>query len=86
MKPTEIVQKLLLNATNLDVVKELVSEDATYVSLNYNNPDLQAVRTFPRKDTVSIHQLQQHANFNPDRALVWHSLERWPRSDLSDFR
>ncbi len=43
MKPTEIVQKLLSNTTNLDIVKELVTEDATYVSLNYNNPDLQAV-------------------------------------------
>lgn len=44
MTPTEIVQKLLLNATNLDIVRELVAEDATYVSLNYDNPDLQAVR------------------------------------------
>lgn len=44
MKATEIVHKLLLNATNLDVVKELTTEDATYVSLNYHNPDLQAVR------------------------------------------
>ena len=43
MKATEIVQKLLSNATNLDVVKEYTTEDATYVSLNYNNPDLQAV-------------------------------------------
>lgn len=43
MKPTEIVAKLLANASNLDVVKELVTDDATYVSLNYDNPDLTAV-------------------------------------------
>ena len=43
MQPTEIVAKLLSNATNLDVCRELVTEDATYVSLNYDNPDLQAV-------------------------------------------
>lgn len=41
MKPTELVGKLLANTTNLDVVKELVAEHATYVSLNYNDPDLQ---------------------------------------------
>lgn len=39
-KPTEIVGKLLANTTNLEVVKQLVAEDATYVSLNYNNPIL----------------------------------------------
>ena len=44
MKPTELVAKLLANTTNLDVVKELVAEDATYVSLSYNDPDLTAVR------------------------------------------
>ena len=43
MKPTEIVSKLLSNTTNLDIVKELVAEDATYVSLNYDDPDLTAV-------------------------------------------
>ena len=43
MKPTELVSKLLANATNLDVVNELVAEDATYVSLNYHDPDLTAV-------------------------------------------
>lgn len=46
MKPTEIVQRVLANATNLDVVKELVADDATYVSLNYNDPDLKAVGHF----------------------------------------
>jgi uncharacterized protein len=44
MKATEIVQKLLANGTNLDVLKELVADDATYVSLNYNDPELQSVR------------------------------------------
>ena len=43
MKSTELVAKLLANTTNLEIVQELVAEDATYVSLNYNNPDLQAV-------------------------------------------
>ncbi|KAK3680318.1 hypothetical protein LTR37_021343 [Vermiconidia calcicola] len=42
-KPTELISHLLSNATNLDVDKQLVAEDATYVSLNYNNPDLAAI-------------------------------------------
>jgi hypothetical protein len=44
MKATELVSRLLTNATDLSVVQELVAEDATYVSLNYYNPDLTAVR------------------------------------------
>jgi hypothetical protein len=45
MNPTEIVTKLLANATDLAVVEELVAEDATYISLNHSNPELQSVRT-----------------------------------------
>jgi hypothetical protein len=43
MTPTAVLTKILTNATNLDIVTELVAEDATYVSLNYHNPDLTAV-------------------------------------------
>lgn len=43
MKPIEVVLKLLSNATDLGVCKELIAEDATYVSLNYHHPDLTAV-------------------------------------------
>jgi hypothetical protein len=43
MKPTELILKLLSNATDLQVCEELIAEDATYVSLNYKNPDLTAV-------------------------------------------
>lgn len=36
----EIVQELLKGATKPEVVNRLVSPDAIYVSLTYNNPDL----------------------------------------------
>ncbi|KAI9717825.1 MAG: hypothetical protein M1828_007064 [Chrysothrix sp. TS-e1954] len=37
---SQIVTRLLQNATNPEVVRELVAPDATYVSLNQHNPDL----------------------------------------------
>ena len=38
--PIEVVQAILADPTNLASVKELVAPDATYVSLNYDNPEL----------------------------------------------
>jgi uncharacterized protein len=38
--PVEIVQAILKDPTNPDVVNPLVSPDAVYVSLSYDNPDL----------------------------------------------
>ncbi len=37
----DIVKAILDNPTDLDSVKALVAPDATYVSLNYDNPELQ---------------------------------------------
>ena len=36
----DIVKAILDNPTDLTSVRELVASDATYVSLNYNNPEL----------------------------------------------
>lgn len=36
----ELVQRLLANATDIAVVSELCTSDVTYMSLNYDNPDL----------------------------------------------
>lgn len=38
--PVEIVQALLKDPTNPEVVNWLVSSDAVYVSLSYDNPNL----------------------------------------------
>ena len=41
--PKEVVEKLLANTTNEQVLNELVASDATYVSLNYDNPTLKEI-------------------------------------------
>lgn len=40
---TELVQKLLSNITDPETVRSLCATDVTYVSLNYDNPDLRQV-------------------------------------------
>ncbi|KAK0273078.1 hypothetical protein LTR35_012490 [Friedmanniomyces endolithicus] len=52
-RATNIVSKLLANSTNLELVKELVAEDATYISLNYNKPELRG----------TIEKFDVHASF-----------------------
>jgi hypothetical protein len=41
--PTEVVRQFLANTTNPTIVQSLVAEDATYVSLNYDNPNLKKI-------------------------------------------
>ena len=41
--PTEILSAILNKPTDLSHVTGLVSPDVTYVSLNYNNPDLKRI-------------------------------------------
>ena len=40
---TEILSSILQNPTDLEHVRSLVSPDVTYVSLNYDNPDLKKI-------------------------------------------
>lgn len=40
---TEILSSILKNPTDLEHVRSLVSPDIIYVSLNYDNPDLQKI-------------------------------------------
>ncbi|MEH2445633.1 MAG: hypothetical protein V7K18_07590 [Nostoc sp.] len=56
--PVEIVQALLKDPTNPEVVNRLVSPDAIYVSLNYDNPDLK--KLIPWADT---HRNQVKTNY-----------------------
>ena len=41
--PLEVVQAILADPTNPEVVRALVAPDATYVSLNHDNPDLKRI-------------------------------------------
>jgi uncharacterized protein len=38
-----VLQQLLQNTTNLKALRQLMTPDATYVSLNFDNPELQKV-------------------------------------------
>ena len=40
---TEIIQTILNDPTNPEVVHRLVAPDATYVSLNFDNPELRRI-------------------------------------------
>jgi ketosteroid isomerase-like protein len=40
---TALLQQLLQNTTNLAVLKQLTTPDATYVSLNFDNPGLKKI-------------------------------------------
>ena len=40
---TAVLQQLLQNTTNLTVLSQLMTPDVTYVSLNFNNPELKKV-------------------------------------------
>jgi hypothetical protein len=43
LNPTEVVSSILTNPRSLDHVRPLVSDDFTYVSLNYEDKDLKKV-------------------------------------------
>ena len=43
MQPTEVVRMLLDDPTDPDLVRRLVAADATYVSLNFDNPELRRI-------------------------------------------
>jgi hypothetical protein len=40
---TAVLQQLLQNTTNLKVLSKLMTPDVTYVSLNFDNPELKKV-------------------------------------------
>ena len=43
---TQVLQQLLQNTTNIQVLRQLMTPDATYVSLNFDNPELKKVMSW----------------------------------------
>ena len=43
LEPTEVLASILHDPKDLDPVRSLVADDVTYVSLNYDNPDLHRI-------------------------------------------
>jgi len=72
--PVAVIQQFLANATNPEVVNQLVAPDATYISLNYENKDLKRILPWtgtsngPKAfiDTFTrVFQFWQAINFEP---------------------
>ena len=43
VEPADVVRALLADPTNPEVVERLVAGDATYVPLNFDNPELKRI-------------------------------------------
>ena len=43
LQPKEVLASILKDPMNIDNVRSLVADDVTYVSLNYDNPDLHRI-------------------------------------------
>ena len=66
---TEIVRTLLNDPTNPDVVRACVASEATYVSLNFDNPELQRIMPWAGTRTGPEAVLDTYTRVN----RFWHS-------------
>ena len=83
-RATNIISKLLANSTNLELVKELVAEDATHISLNYNDPELRGVSPSIAQCPFGLDDSSQTSY--PNRALVRHPQRSRPSRNPPGFR
>jgi uncharacterized protein len=75
LSPTEVLASILKNPTDIDHVRSLVAPDVTYVSLNYDNPDLKKIMPWAGtsrgpesivKTFVDVSRYWQVQSFEPD--------------------
>ena len=69
MAPCDVVRAILDDPTNPDVVHRLVAADATYVSLNFDNPDLKKIMPWAGTRTGPAAVLDTYTRVN----RFWHS-------------
>jgi len=50
--PVAVIEQFLANTTNAEIVNQLVAQDATYISLNYENKDTLTVVKWNFKSEV----------------------------------
>ena len=62
--PAEIIRAILNDPTNPEVVHRLVAPDATYVSLNFDNPDLRRIMPWAGTRTGPDAVLDTYARVN----------------------
>ena len=66
---TDVVRKLLDDPTNPAVVRQLIAPNATYVSLNFDNPELQRIMPWAGTRTGPDAVLDTYTRVN----RFWHS-------------
>jgi hypothetical protein len=76
--PSEVLSEMLKNPTDIDHVRSLVTPDVTYVSLNYDNPDLKKI--MPWAGTSRVHS--RRFPLRPRPILIERRFQRYRNSDL----
>ena len=71
MTPVEVIREFLNDPTNPEVVHRLVGPEATYVSLNFDNPELQKIMPWAGTRTGPDAVLDTYTRVN----RFWHSEE-----------
>ena len=69
MAPTDVVRTLLSDPTSPELVHRLVAPDATYVSLNFDNPELRRIMPWAGTRTGPEAVLDTYTRVN----RFWHS-------------
>ena len=67
--PAEVIQAILNDPTNPEVVHRLVAPDATYVSLNFDNPELRRIMPWAGTRTGPQAVLDTYTQVN----RFWHN-------------
>ena len=67
--PVEVIREILNDPTNPEVVHRLVAPDATYVSLNFDNPELRRIMPWTGTRTGPQALLDTYTRVN----RFWHS-------------
>ena len=79
LSPTEVLSSILKNPTDIEHVRSLVAPDVTYVSLNYDNPDLKKIMPWAGtsrgpesivKTFVDVNRYWKVQSFEPRRCLA----------------
>ena len=74
-KAVEVLNKFLANTSNANVLREIIAPNATYISLNFNNPDLTAIMPW----------CGTHENAGPEAVIKTFADVGW-YWDILDFK
>lgn len=79
-RSVDIVRRLLANLTNEGVVRSLVADDAVYISLNFDNPELKTL--LPWAGTTKGPRAASAILDTFNRAFLYWSVEEFDITDI----